>query len=83
MRQNYPNMFNPNTTFEFSIPMEGFTSLRVYDLLGREVSIRLDEELEPRSYGVKFEGASLTSRTYFYVLTSGSTRIVKKMVLLK
>ena len=83
LRQNYPNPFNPYTTIEFSIPKEGFTSLRVYDLLGREAAILLNDVLVPGSYNVKFEGSSLTSGTYFYVLTSGPTRLVKKMILLK
>ncbi len=83
LSQNYPNPFNPYTTIEFSIPKSGFTSLRVYDLLGREVAILQNDVLERGSYRVKFEGSSLPTGTYFYVLTSGSTRISKKMILLK
>ena len=94
--QNYPNPFNPSTTIKFSVPsVETYhgTSLqhvvlKVYDLLGREVSTLVNEEKAPGNYEVKFNvetrsGESLPSGVYFYRLTAGSYSEVKKMVLLK
>jgi len=83
LSQNYPNPFNPVTTIQFSIPTTAMTTLRVYDLLGREVRVLVQEVLNAGVYKVSFEGSSLTSGTYFYVLTSGQNRIAKKMVLLR
>jgi len=95
LAQNYPNPFNPNTTIKFSVPsVETFhgTSLhvvlRVYDLLGREVTTLVDEEKAPGNYEVKFDVetlhvTSLPSGMYFYQLRTGTFSETKKMVYLK
>lgn len=83
LAQNYPNPFNPATMIRFSIAHEGKTSVRVFDLLGREVATLVDEQMIPGVYSVRFDADNLRSGTYFYVLTSGSTRIAKKMIVLK
>ncbi len=83
LKQNYPNPFNPATTIEFGLPQTARTTLRIYDVLGREVQVLIDDVRGPGSYAVSFLASDLPSGTYFYVLTSGPTRIVKKMLLLK
>ncbi len=87
LSQNYPNPFNPNTTIEFQIPESGLVSLKVYDLLGREVKSLIDEYKQAGSYKVNFNASSinggLSSGTYFYQLKSGSFVQTKKLMLVK
>ncbi len=70
--QNYPNPFNPTTNIEFRIGNFGFVSLKVYDLLGREVATLVNEELKPGSYRRVFGGSGLASGVYLYRLRAGS-----------
>ncbi len=81
--QNFPNPFNPNTNIQFSIGSRNFVSLKVYDILGREVSILVQKEMEPGKYKVTFDGSNLPSGIYFYKLTAGKFRNIKKMILMK
>jgi len=81
--QNYPNPFNPSTKIEFKIPASGLVTLKVYDLLGREVTTLISEELQPGNYAVNFDAVSLSSGIYFYTLTAGDFVSTKKMILLK
>ena len=81
--QNYPNPFNPVTTIEFRIPESGLVSLKIYDLLGREVKTLVNEEMQPGNYTIKLDASSLSSGIYFYTLTAGEFVSTKKMVLLK
>lgn len=81
--QNYPNPFNPSTQIRFSIAKTGMTTLKVYDVMGREVSTLVNESLNPGTYSVQFDASNLSSGTYLYVMTSGSTRLTNKMVLVK
>jgi hypothetical protein len=83
LAQNYPNPFNPSTEIRFSITRSGSTTLKVYDLMGREVSTLVNETLAAGSYNVKFDATNLSSGTYLYVLTSGGMRLTNKMLLLK
>ncbi len=93
LSQNYPNPFNPVTTIEYSIPdvisnrqqpeRNLFVTLKVYDILGNEVSTLVNDEKPAGKYEVKFNGNILPSGIYFYRLTSGSYSAVKKLVLLK
>ena len=83
LSQNYPNPFNPSTIIEFSILKEGSVSLKVFDMLGRQVALLADEFKSAGTYRVTFNGNSLPAGTYFYVLQSGPSSITKKMVLLK
>jgi hypothetical protein len=83
LSQNYPNPFNPSTEIRFSITRTGSTTLKVYDLMGREVSTLVNETLVPGAYSVKFDATNLSSGTYLYVLTSGGMRLTNKMLLLK
>jgi len=81
--QNYPNPFNPATTISFGLPSRSFVSLKVYDILGREVSALLSEELQPGTYSRQFDGTGLTSGVYFYRLQAGSFIETKKLVLVR
>lgn len=83
LEQNYPNPFNPTTNIKFRIADFGFVSLKVYDVLGNEVSVLINEEKQAGSYEVEFSGRGLPSGTYFYQLTAGNYVETKKMLLLK
>ena len=83
LKQNYPNPFNPTTIIAYQIPKEGLVSLKVYDVLGREVSILVNENKDAGKYAVEFNSIRLTSGTYFYRLTSGSYTETIKMIILK
>ncbi|MBE0557048.1 MAG: T9SS type A sorting domain-containing protein, partial [Proteobacteria bacterium] len=81
--QNFPNPFNPSTEIRFSVGKDGFVSLRVYDVLGREVQTLVNEDLTAGVYTATFNASSLSTGTYVYVLTAGDVRISKKMLLAK
>ena len=81
--QNYPNPFNPVTHLEFGISKLGFVSLKVYDILGKEVKALVNEIRPAGTYSVSFDGSNLSSGVYYYRLESGSFTEVKRMVLLK
>jgi len=81
--QNYPNPFNPSTKIEFKIPTAGLVILKVYDLLGREVSTLINEELQPGNYKIDFDASAFASGIYFYTLNAGDFVSTKKMILLK
>lgn len=81
--QNYPNPFNPTTTIKFSVPNFQFVTLKVYDILGREISTLVNEEKLPGNYEVEFNGSNLSSGIYFYRLSAGAYSQTKKLVLLK
>lgn len=81
--QNYPNPFNPTTNISYSIPQSANVTLKVYDLLGREVVELVNGEKNPGRYEVRFDGSNLTSGVYFYRLTAGSFSQTKKLLLIK
>lgn len=81
--QNYPNPFNPTTNIEFRIAEFGFLSLKVFDVLGNEVAILVNEEKPAGSYEVKFDGNDLSSGIYIYQLRAGDFISTKKMILMK
>jgi hypothetical protein len=83
LSQNFPNPFNPSTRIQFELASSGMTTLKVYDLMGREVSTLVDKMMEAGSYTATFDAARLPSGTYVYVLTSGAQRLSGKMMLLK
>lgn len=83
LSQNYPNPFNPSTNIKFDILRDGFTSLKIYDILGKEVSSLVSEELKAGSYDYQFNGGSINSGIYYYVLRSGEFIQTKKMMLVK
>lgn len=83
LAQNFPNPFNPSTEIRFSVGKDGFVSLRVYDVLGREVQTLVNEDLVAGVYTATFNASSFSTGTYVYVLTAGDVRISKKMLLTK
>lgn len=83
LRQNYPNPFNPATNIGFSIPEESHVKLVVYDNLGREVALLVNERLNRGNYYFQFSGEKLASGVYFYKLVTEKTSYMKKMVLIK
>jgi hypothetical protein len=83
LEQNYPNPFNPVTRITYSVPSAGHVSLRVYDILGREVATLVNEEKQPGSYTVTFNGQGLASGVYFYRFNAQGYVSTKKMILTK
>jgi hypothetical protein len=83
LKQNYPNPFNPSTTIEFSIPVSGNVSLKVYDALGKEVASILDDYRAAGNYSEQFVGTGLNSGVYYYQLISGNFKETKKFMLVK
>ncbi len=83
LTQNYPNPFNPTTNIKFSIPNSSFVTLKVYDLIGREVATLLNEEKQAGSYNVDFNASKLASGMYIYTLNAGNFTSSKKMMLMK
>jgi len=86
--QNYPNPFNPNTKIKFSLPLPSqgggqIVRLVIYDILGREVAILLNQQLRPGSYDVSFDGTNYPSGVYFYKIKAGDFVETRKMVLIK
>lgn len=81
--QNYPNPFNPSTSIEFSIPEPGFVTLKIYNLLGEEISTLVNREMEANIYSVQFDASELSSGIYFYRLQSNNFLLTKKMILMK
>jgi hypothetical protein len=81
--QNYPNPFNPSTSFSFSIPSNSFVTLKVFDVLGKEVSILVAEELAAGTYSRHWDAANVPSGVYFYRLQAGEYVETKKLVVLK
>lgn len=83
LEQNYPNPFNPTTRIRFNITVAGNTSIKVYNLLGQEVAVLLDEFMNPGIYDIEFNSAGLSSGIYFYRLKVNDFSASKKMILLR
>jgi len=82
--QNYPNPFNPQTNISYFIPKSNFVKLKVFDILGKEVKVLINEFQQSGSYSVSFDGTNLSSGIYFYSLYVDEKNIdTKRMVLLK
>ncbi len=83
LKQNYPNPFNPVTKISFDIPQKSFVTLKVYDVLGKEVVSLLNDERAGGSYTFDFDASSLSTGVYFYKITAGDFSETKRMVVLK
>lgn len=83
LSQNFPNPFNPSTKISFNIPQSDHVTLKVYDMMGKEVATLVNSQMNMGSYNVNFNAANLSSGVYFYKLISGNFIEVKKMTLIK
>ena len=83
MSQNYPNPFNPITRINFAIPKSGLVTMKLYDILGREMMILVNEVMTPGDYKVEVNGETLASGVYFYRLETKGFTDIKKMMLIK
>ena len=83
LEQNYPNPFNPNTVISFQLPVAGNASLKIYDMLGREVANLVNEQLAPGTYEVDWNASQFSGGIYFYTLSAGDYRETKRMTLIK
>ena len=80
---NYPNPFNPYTTIIFSIPVSDHVSLKVFDVLGNEITQLVDEKKSAGTYSIKFDASELSSGIYLYKLETDYFSDVKKCILLR
>jgi len=83
LQQNYPNPFNPSTIIRFSLPQRSHVTLKVFDVLGREVTTLVDGKLQPGEHSVVFNAKDLPSGVYFYCLTTATLSQTKLMEVLK
>ncbi|MBI5021983.1 MAG: T9SS type A sorting domain-containing protein [Ignavibacteriales bacterium] len=83
LSQNYPNPFNPLTVIRYQLPISGWVTMKVYDVIGRDVVTLVNEFKKIGSYEVKYDGTKLPAGVYFYRLISGNYSKTKKLVLLK
>ena len=83
LNQNYPNPFNPTTTITYTLPSEGFVTLKVYDILGNEVAALVNGRQNAGSHSVLFDASRLASGVYLYKLSSGDFKQARKLILLK
>jgi hypothetical protein len=83
LTQNYPNPFNPTTTINYQVPADGFVTLKVFDLLGREVVTLVNEQQKADYYKVGLDASRLASGVYFYRLQGGEFTAVKRLMVLK
>jgi photosystem II stability/assembly factor-like uncharacterized protein len=81
--QNYPNPFNPISNIKYKIAKSGFVTLKIYDVLGKEVVTLVNEQQKPGVYNIEFDGTNYASGLYFYELAVGDYKEIKKMVLIK
>ncbi len=83
LQQNYPNPFNPTTTIEFALPKQSNVTLKLFDILGREVATLVDDELESGVHKINFDAQDLASGIYFYRIHAEGFLKTKKLMLLK
>ena len=81
LEQNYPNPFNPSTSIKFNLPERGVVNLAVFDVLGREVEVLINETKEAGAYEITFDAKNLTSGIYFYQLKTNLFSKTNKMIL--
>jgi len=81
--QNHPNPFNPVTTIRYSLPVDAQVLLKVYDILGREVAVLVDEVKRAGTHSANFDATNFSSGVYFYSISAGDFHRTKKMILVK
>lgn len=80
---NYPNPFNPSTTFSFNLPSRTFVTLKIFDVIGREVAMVVSDELPAGNHAWQWNAQGLTSGVYFYRIQAGDFVDAKKLMILK
>jgi hypothetical protein len=83
LKQNYPNPFNPSTVIIYQLAINSYVTLKVYDILGREAAVLVDEQKQAGNYHVTFDGSRLASGVYFCRLEAGGFAGTKKLLLVK
>jgi parallel beta-helix repeat protein len=83
LSQNYPNPFNPSTTIQYDLPSDGFVTLKMYNSLGQEVAVLVDEDATAGRYQVQWDATGFSSGVYFYRLVAGQFVETRKLLLLK
>ncbi len=83
LSQNFPNPFNPETKINFSLPQQTKVTLKIYDILGKEVAILVNEIKPAGSYDVIFNASSISSGVYFYKIEAENFTDIKRMMLIK
>ncbi|MBK9229216.1 MAG: T9SS type A sorting domain-containing protein [Ignavibacteria bacterium] len=83
LEQNYPNPFNPKTIINYQLRITNLVKLTVYDVLGHEVAVLVNEKQSAGTYQVEFDGSGLSSGVYFYKIVTNGFTDVKRMMLLK
>ncbi len=83
LNQNYPNPFNPSTEIKYSIPSKSLVTLKIFNILGKEIETLVNETKDAGEYSINFNSKDLTSGIYFYRITAGKYSAIKKMILLK
>ena len=81
--QNFPNPFNPSTTIKYQIPIPGFVTIKIYDVIGNEIAILVNEEKRIGNYQIEYYAKDLSSGIYFYRMTTENFTLARKMILLK
>jgi hypothetical protein len=80
---NYPNPFNPATKIRFDVPKNVFISIKIFDVLGREVVTLINEDLQPGKYEVHWDASQFSSGVYYYIMKAGDFTETRKMILMK
>lgn len=83
LEQNYPNPFNPNTKIKFNLASNEFTTLKVYDVIGKEIATLVNNQMEAGQYEVTFDASNLPSGVYIYSLNAGNFKETRKMILMR
>jgi len=83
LSQNYPNPFNPSTSISYQLPTSGLVTIKVYNVIGKEIATLVNEYQQSGSYSKEFSANGLTSGVYFYTIKSGNFTATKKMIFLK
>jgi flagellar hook assembly protein FlgD len=83
LQQNYPNPFNPSTTIEFTLSRAEDVNLSIYNIQGMKIATLVSDRMNQGTHSVQFDGSGLASGVYYYQLSAGNMKNVKKMVLVK